>query len=102
MAPEHERPSWQVDECPAWCVTLHAEPDLLDDRFHDSAPHYLTAVLGDRTGGDDLLVITSRRCGTTDDWTYVGPPERVRDGLLLSPETAHRLAETLTRHLGDL
>jgi len=42
------RPSWQVTECPAWCVVEHQEDDHPDDRTH-------------RDAGVDIPVVTRRR-----------------------------------------
>lgn len=95
-AASSSRPSWQTDLCPAWCVVEHQEDDPPSDRVHDSAGRYVQAVLADARGHPqvpaELLVMLSRRCGTGDDWVFVGEPEREGQHLVLSRESAVRLA----------
>lgn len=103
----NDKPTWQDDECPPWCATEHHEADPPEDRFHDSATRYVPVRLGVRDAGQianvatpaELFVVTSRRCGDHDDWTFVGEPDRHGQHLMLSKESARRLAETLLAHL---
>ena len=100
MAPgSRGRPSWQADGCPPWCVSEHREDDHPDDRFHDSAPALVPSVLGPDGVAADLLVVTSRRCDTANDWVFVGHPERAAEGLVLSRESARRLARAILAQL---
>lgn len=102
-AQSRPKPTWQTDECPTWCVTEHRENDHPQDRFHDSHGIYLPAILGipDETQADpapeavELLVVRSRRCGTNEDWVFIGEPDRPRQRLLLSAESAARLITAL-------
>lgn len=103
--PPVHRPSWQHDECPSWCITHHDEDDLPEDRFHDSVSIYLPAVIPDLSSptkpavATELMIVTSRRYGTSEDWVFIGQPDVVRNGLTLSPESARRLTAELTIHL---
>lgn len=104
------RPTWQTDECPPWCVTDHRESDPPEDRFHDSATHYVPVTLGIKDSDQltpaitpaELFLTTSRPCGEHDDWTFVGEPARHGQHLMLSKESARRLAEALLEHLDTL
>lgn len=108
---DQSRPSWQTEACPPWCVVDHREDDHPDDRVHDSASRHISALLhpsqrlareGDGSEVSELLVVTSRRAGDEVDWTYIGEPDRSRQYLNLSRESARRLASALTRHLDAL
>ena len=99
--PSRSRPSWQHEPCPAWCVALHDEADLLADRVHDSAGRYTPAVLGGPLEGEqtatELLVLMSRRSGDARDWVFLGQPERDGHHLSLSRESAVRVAHEILR-----
>ncbi len=98
-----ERPSWQRDTCPPWCASAHHEGDPPDDRHHDGRPRYVPLLLGIRPPGassyeavpTELLAVRTRRHGTSEDWIYVGEPDRARQHLVVTPEGARRLIETL-------
>lgn len=103
---ESSRPSWQTDGCPMWCVSDHREEDFPEDRFHDSAPTVVPVIVpGDDTARipetTALHIVTSRRCGGTEDWIFIGQPDRACRGLTLSRESAHRLRTALSNHLAD-
>lgn len=97
------QPSWQNDVCPRWCTVEHAELDLPDDRVHDSVGTYLPVVLGVDASGQsktvDLLVMMSRRCGTVDDWVFIGETDRDGQHLQLSRESATRIVSSLAHLL---
>lgn len=115
-----DRPTWQVDTCPPWCVVLHAEDDLAGDRVHVSTSMSVPArqLLGsasrpghaqldevlpgspealDRTACADLAVAVHRRDGARTTWVYAG------DGsvqlLELTAESWARLLPALDRAL---
>lgn len=94
-ATSNSKPTWQDDECPSWCATQHREDDLPEDRVHDSPPVYVPVVVGPPPEAAELLIITSRRCGTTDDWTFVGRPDQTVHAFTISPESARRMAQAL-------
>lgn len=103
-APPHPRPSWQRDDCPAWCVVDHRESDPPDDRVHDSAGVYVPAVVRRSESAADeaieLLVLLSRRHGEPDDWVFLGEPDRLGQHVTLSRESAIRVTSTLAALLG--
>lgn len=107
-SPSSSKPSWQRDDCPAWCVSEHREDDLPDDRFHDSAATRVPAVVPDvnkplnPAHPVELHVVTSRRCETDEDWVFIGQPDLVRRGFSLSRESAQRLAAAVAAHLVGL
>lgn len=117
-----DRPTWQVETCPPWCVVLHAEDDLEGDRVHVSASvsvparqliggpaaalpaglHLDEAAPGspealDRTTHAELAVAVHRRDGARTTWVYAG------DGsvqlLELTAESWARLVPAVDRAL---
>ncbi len=95
-----QRPSWQTDECPAWCVTEHREDDLPDDRVHDSVATSLTVTTRDtstpsRTAAVELLLVRFREVDDDEDWLHLMTGEGSGPGLTLSPEGARALGRTL-------
>lgn len=120
MTTTDDRPTWQVDTCPPWCVVLHAEDDLEGDRVHVSTSMTVPArqllsgatrpghapldeVLPgspdalDRTAHADLAVAVHRRDGARTTWVYAG------DGsvqlLELTTESWARLVPAVDRAL---
>jgi len=93
------------EPCPSWCRSNHREQRHPDDRYHDSLSEYVPALLGRGRGGHiestqtELLIVTSRKVGHDDTWTFIGEPDRPAQHLQLSPESAARLNDALTRHL---
>lgn len=94
-----DRPSWQLDDCPTWCVGGHREDDHPDDRVHRSlgVTVPVTARATTFPGGArrvdvevvDLDIGISRADGERQTWFYVGSgPDRY---LELSGESASRL-----------
>jgi hypothetical protein len=94
-----QRPSWQVDPCPSWCVGEHLESDHPDDRQHRSAS-FSVAVIARRTElGPDRLVRSaeptefevglSRTDGEQDTWLYIG--EGPGMSIEITAESARRL-----------
>lgn len=92
------------ERCPIWCVVDHQPDDHPDDRWHDSASSHVDVIvrLPDSTEASELTIVTSRRFGESDDWTFIGEPDRNRQRLELSRESAQRLATALTEHLRAL
>ncbi len=118
-----ERPVWQVEACPAWCVVLHGPDDPVRDREHvsaslavparqllqgpravpspfaepDAPPPGTGAEGADRTATTDLAVALHRRDGGPVTWLYVGDgAEQVLD---LTVESWSRLVPALDRAL---
>ena len=112
MESEQPRASWQSEPCPAWCTRRHADDDHPDDRYHDSAPAQVPAILLERdaaagpgrwssTAGE-ITIITSRYVGGADTIIVIGREDRLDQQLSLSPEGAARLAEAIARHVASL
>lgn len=104
MESASSKPNWQSDDCPAWCVSQHREDDLPEDRFHDSAPVCVPAAVPDDSANQsaqlvELHIVTSRRCGSQDDWVFIGQPDLARRGLTVSPESAGRLGSAISSHV---
>ena len=102
-------PRWQLGSasaCPRWCNGVHDHP------AHESAAHrsdpWPVAVIErragtgasfDRVAATDLAVGVEVRWG--DTWIWITPDDDVRRGLVLSRESAQRLARTLTLVFGE-
>lgn len=123
MTTERDRPSWQAEPCPPWCVVLHAQDDHPRDRTHVSASMSVPArqLLGgdgtrvspfadpepaaapggaeahDRTATTDLAVCVHRRDGAATTWLYVG--DGAVQHLELTAESWHRLVPAVDRAL---
>lgn len=120
MGQSDDRPAWQVEACPAWCVVLHAEDDFESDRRHMSASLSVPARelraasaappgvgeadlpgpddgAGDRTVSTELAVCLQRRDGAPTTWVYVG--DGTHQALELSADSWHRLLPALDRVL---
>jgi len=123
VSTEQDRPTWQVEPCPDWCVVLHAQDDDVRDRAHvsssmsvasrqllggpgaavspfaerepDAAPGSPDAL--DRTAAAELAVCVHRRDGARTTWVYVG--DGAVQHLELSAESWHRLMPALDRVL---
>lgn len=104
-------PSWQVGECPPWCVQEHAEDDHVHDRKHAST--WLTVPVvelepvpageggpgapRERERGEEVALCLHRREGRRTVWLYVGDGER--QVLELTVESWARLRPAVDRLL---
>ncbi|MBN9240800.1 MAG: hypothetical protein BGO97_13885 [Micrococcales bacterium 70-64] len=97
------RPTWQLDECPAWCSVEHAEGDHPDDRVHRS-PGVAVPVVARRTSFEgagivrgseaaELEVALARVDGESQTWLYAG--EGPRSAIEVTVESAERLAAVI-------
>jgi hypothetical protein len=108
MSTTHSRPSWLSEPCPAWCTRSHHDDDHPDDRWHDSETTLVpvTALRRDTGAGAGrfepeqavVTIVTSRHVGDTVTTTFIGYGDRPHTALQLTPESAARLAEAVTRH----
>jgi hypothetical protein len=100
------RPSWQRDECPAWCAVDHREDDHPDDRSHRTDTPAVPVIARARrfddglvfeTGAMEFEVGVSRPDGEVDTWIYVGagPGQQLE----VSRESAKRLLRALDAQL---
>ena len=109
---EQPRASWQSEPCPAWCTRRHADDDHPDDRYHDSAPTQVPAILLERdaaagpgrwsSAAGEITIITSRYVDGGDTITVIGREDLPDRQLSLTPEGAARLAEAIARHVALL
>lgn len=109
---EQSRASWQTEPCPSWCVREHQDDDHPDDRYHDSDTTVVSAVMADRDRGGgsgswthetaELAIVTSRYDDSTQLITFIGRDDRPDQHLIMTPESAGRLAQALTRHLSSM
>ncbi len=86
--------------CPSWCVVDHRHDDP-GEPWHDSATTFVPVLLGVRSDGaerpvDTELALVATRHGTGRTWLLVGEPERSGQHLVLSPESAARVASALS------
>ena len=88
------RPSWQVDDCPPWCVAVHEEDDHPHDRKHLGPELTVPAttlaahaspdgVHRDERSASELVLSLHRRDGSHDTWVYVGDGFEQRVEVLL-------------------
>ncbi len=92
------------ERCPVWCVVEHRPDDHPDDRRHESASVYIAATVpeSDAATSSELMIVTSRRFGELNDWTFIGEPDVRQQSLQLSRESALRLALALLDHVRRL
>ena len=100
------RPSWQLDDCPAWCAVDHSEEDHPDDRSHRTDAPSVPVIARTRRFDDGLAFETeamdfevgmSRRDGDADTWIYVGAGGEQQ--IEVSRESARRLLRALDARL---
>jgi len=105
MAEQDHRPEWLSEDCPPWCRREHHESDHPEDRIHQSEPTWVPVVLrrspllthdDDPGEGAELMVQSSRAVGSDQIWVLICESEDTRSMLLLSLESARRLAVVLT------
>lgn len=112
MQSDPTRASWQSEPCPAWCVRHHQDDDHPDDRYHDSGTTEVPTLFAarDHAAGPgrwamdsgEIMIITSRHVDSTETITFVGRDDRLGQALTMTPDSAARLAEALTRHVAAL
>jgi hypothetical protein len=100
------RPSWQLDDCPAWCAIDHRQEDHPDDRVHRTeAPSVPVIARSRRFDGElryeiaamDFEVGMSRRDGEAETWIYVGG--ETEQPIEVTRESAARLLRALNIQL---
>lgn len=95
-----ERPTWQHDTCPTWCVTEHHEDDAPGDRVHDGVSTFVPASLANEDDdgelrATDLFLAIYRRVNARETWLHLSAPDESGAGLNLSMESARRLADAI-------
>ncbi len=81
----NRRPSWQLDDCPAWCAVEHREDDHPDDRSHRTDAPTVPVIARSRRFDDGLVFETEatefevgapRRDGDAETSIYAGESAR--------------------------
>lgn len=92
--------------CPDWCRRTHAPSDHTDDRLHASGPVFVPVVSGDpRFGRDDglgadaLVLRVIQRPGSPTAWIEAVPEEGRSLHLLVTAESARRIADAMAELL---
>lgn len=99
----NQRPAWQHEPCPPWCVTTHHEDDHPDDRQHQGLIHTIPGVKLVQTMLEDgtmchhaeattLFVVRHQYLGEQDEWITIGDED---EWIEVSAETAQRVREGL-------
>lgn len=102
-------PTWLVEPCPSWCARTHEENDHPEDRYHQSEPSILPALVGaadtvpvtDSFESLDLLVRRGRYVGQPLEWVLIEPMEAIRPRLLLTIESARLLLPRLAEQIAE-
>lgn len=107
------QPSWQREPCPPWCIREHGEDDIALDRYHQGEPVPVPAVLSADPAEPraatftavDLTLRTGQYVGEVVDWVAIEPAAQAAPRIVLTAESAHRLArrvaELLAGHPDD-
>jgi len=98
------RPSWQAEPCPPWCDREHDENDIELDRYHQGEPRTMSVLTSTNPqeprqatfSPADLVIRTGRYVGEGVDWIAI---DSTRTRIILTVDSARRLAERLTEHL---
>jgi hypothetical protein len=99
----------QAQPCPRWCRRDHPPGDGADDLLHQSSPAFVAVVHGDpRFGPDDdaqadaVVLRLAQRSGSTTVWLEASSEEGRSLHLLVSAESARRLAGAMATLLTSL
>ena len=95
--------------CPAWCRRDHDPADRPDDLLHQSSPAFVAVVRADpRFGADDdaradsVVLRLVQRTDSSTVWLEASSEEGRSLHLLVSAESARRLAAAMTALLAVL
>jgi hypothetical protein len=95
--------------CPAWCRRHHGRADHPEDRLHQSDPLLVPVVLGDLhlshgagARADSLVLRLVQPVDASTAWLEAVPEEGRSAYLLVTAESARRLAEAMTSLLARL
>ncbi|HEY0890818.1 MAG TPA: hypothetical protein VGE38_14525 [Nocardioides sp.] len=102
--------SWLREHCPAWCARAHEESDHPEDRYHQSEPCSFpilasvppTVPIASSLQAVDMVVRVCRYPGELVEWIAVEAAEQRAPRLVLTTESARRLAECLAAQLRPL
>lgn len=109
MRPTPQPPDDDALACPAWCRRGHHPGDHPDDLLHQSAPAHVAVVHGDPRFGPDedprtdtVVLRLARRDGSRATWLEASSEEGHTLHLLVSTESAQRLAGAMVDLLSVL
>jgi hypothetical protein len=95
--------------CPVWCRRDHRPGDHPDDLLHQSAPAQVAVVLGEPRFGPDerpraetVVLRLAQRRGSAEIWLEASSEEGRSLHLLVSAESARRLAGAMVDLLSAL
>jgi hypothetical protein len=102
------QPSWQREPCPAWCAREHDEDDIPLDRYHQGEPSLLPVLMSDHPEEPrtdtfapvDLTIRVGRYVDEIVDWVTIEPVTPAAR-MVLTTESAHRLAQRIQEQLGQ-
>jgi hypothetical protein len=88
--------------CPQWCRRDHRPGDRADDELHQSSPAFVPVVHGDprfdrdeEAWADDVVLRLVQRAGSSAVWLDASSEEGSSLHLLVSAESAGRLAAAM-------
>jgi hypothetical protein len=109
VRPTPQPPDGHASACPAWCRRDHRAGDGPDDLLHQSDPAHVAVVHGDpRFAGDEdpradtVVLRLAQRSGSATVWLEASSEEGRSLHLLVSAESAHRMAGAMVALLGLL
>lgn len=92
----------QRPACPQWCRRDHHRDDLADDLLHQSGPAFVALIHGDPRFAPDeaarpetVVLRLAQRVGSTAVWLEASSEEGRSLHLLVSAESARRLARAM-------
>lgn len=101
------QPSWQHQPCPAWCIREHDEDDIPLDRYHQAEPSRLPVLMSDHPEEPrlstfapvELTIRVGRYVDEMVGWVAIEPVELAAPRMVLTAESAHRLAKQVQDQL---
>ena len=109
MRPTPQQHDDQALACPPWCRRDHHPDDRPDDLLHQSGPAFVAVIHGDpRFGPDDdawpdrVVLRLAQRVGSTAVWLEASSEEGRSLHLLVTAESARRLADAMADLLAAL
>jgi hypothetical protein len=95
--------------CPHWCRRDHHPDDRPDDLIHQSSPAFAAVIHGDPRFGpedhawpDSVVLRLAQRVGSSAVWLQASSEEGRSVHLLVSAESARRLADAIADLLAML
>ncbi|WP_017933027.1 DUF6907 domain-containing protein [Nocardioides sp. Iso805N] len=102
-------PTWQREPCPRWCIRDHDEDDIALDRYHQGSATTVPVLMSTDSEEPrsatyvpvDLAIRVGRYAGELIDWVAIEPVRLTAPRLVLTAESAARLAEQVTAQLAE-